>query len=641
MNIASKVILSFLALVPTGSDAALRGAANAGGNKRNAAAGYDAPRELSTAPCVSTFSNLVTAIDTVAPNNSTDLDNNIVRICPGSVISFPQPIVVGPKAVDIRCQLDATSPIVANETCILDGGSISRGILSFDEYSIALRGLLFRNFHQERTTNAYGLDRKEIGAALVVTNRHVNDLPVIPLIEIENCQFRGNTISIKSGASIDFIRYGGAAIYIDEADEIRIKGSLFDSNGSTSPVKFGAIAELEFKTKFVFQDSVFTNNYSPGGFLDRPTQKLTHLGLLTTYGYRSQTTEFSGNYFADNRASPDVNNGETIGSVIFLSENEDTTITNNVFERNVGTPLYAEYGNSLTLSNNRFLNNRGHYGGGLETKQPTTMTNNTFSYNTAVEGGAVWAGGDIRISADLEVPPDFLVSNSIFEYNSASSYGGAFYIEDVTPSPFEGNNIFRGNHVPVASPLGCDDIAREVYRPYGSELPLQIDCLWSIGSHEYYKGQKLSFTNYERQDLGLSVGDGQDGPYTAQVTPNGGSARVFFTSPANCPIEKNPATSNEPYCLHLRHVDSGRNLYVKAYDQGVYTATRDEVMDLGTWVIQNQDSNCNGQSCNLLVNAETGLRLNLGDDQSTLDTTDVYNDPTIVNNQRWLTTIHD
>ena len=179
-------------------------------------------------------------------------------------------------------------------------------------------------------------------------------------------------------------------------------------------------------------------------------------------GWGSNNTEITGSYFAHNRASPDVESGrERFGSIIFLSENAYSIISNNVFERNEGTPLYAEYGYLVTVSDNKFLNNRGHHGGGFQTKQPTTIVNNTFSWNTGVEGGAVWAGGDLRHSEGLEAPPDFLVSNSIFEYNSASRYGGAFYIEDVNPSPFEDNNVFRENHIPVNAPLRCDDIARE------------------------------------------------------------------------------------------------------------------------------------------------------------------------------------
>ena len=608
MKLSSKIIATLFSLsLLADTEASLRGSQ---------------ARELSTPACVDTYDGLVSAIDSVAPDHSADLDNNIVRICPGSFISFAEPIVIGPKAVDIRCQQDANSAIVTDPTCILDGGSTSRGIQSFDEYSVALRGLVFQNFHSERTFDrAIYEERKEVGAALALNTRHASDIPRIPLVEIENCQFLSNSISIQDGASIEEIRSGGAAIKINEADEVRISGSTFDSNWSDSPVNFGAIIDIDFQVALVFEDLVFTNNTSPGAYTDRATDGQVMLGLISLYGYYSKTTEITRSLFANNRASPYGDEGQQPGCVIFLSENEDSMITENIFENNQGTPLFAEYGNSITLLTNTFANNIGYYGGGFRTLQPTTIDNNEFRRNTAVYGGAVFAGGDINRDADLEIPTEFLVRNSEFEHNSASSHGGSFYIEHTVPSPFEDNNVFEGNEAPLGAL--CDEIAIQEYSPGN---PTNIDCFFSVGNHEY--AQKVTFTNFDNTQLSLSVGEGANGPNTVQVSSiSGDSEGIFITKRADCPTGVNPATAVEPYCLLLQHVDTGLYLYLNESDQVV--ASR---MSLGSWVFQEQD--CNGQSCFLLVNAETGLRLDLDTDDS-LGTTDEYNDPNILHDQKW------
>ena len=106
------------------------------------------------------------------------------------------------------------------------------------------------------------------------------------------------------------------------------------------------------------------------------------------------------------------------------------TVTNSTFSDNSATyggGIYNE--GTLTVTNSTFSGNSATYGGGIYNQGTLTVTNSTFSGNTANTGGGIYNYGTLT------------VTNSTFSGNAAT-YGGGIYNQGtltVTNSTFSGN----------------------------------------------------------------------------------------------------------------------------------------------------------------------------------------------------------
>ncbi|MFH1954025.1 MAG: right-handed parallel beta-helix repeat-containing protein [Pseudomonadota bacterium] len=122
------------------------------------------------------------------------------------------------------------------------------------------------------------------------------------------------------------------------------------------------------------------------------------------------------------------------GGGLYAKTNGNVTLTNNTFS---GNTAYINGGGvfvhaSGTLTNNTFTENTAnYYGGGVYVYDGTgTLTNNIFSGNTARDGGG--GGASVRLTGTL--------TNNTFSGNTARDGGGA-YVGTGTLT----NNIFSGN----------------------------------------------------------------------------------------------------------------------------------------------------------------------------------------------------
>jgi virulence-associated protein VapD len=115
------------------------------------------------------------------------------------------------------------------------------------------------------------------------------------------------------------------------------------------------------------------------------------------------------------------------------------TITNTTFSYNTasisGGGMANDYSSSPTITNTTFLHNTANFGGGMEnTSSSPTITNTTFSYNTANFGG-----GMENFSSSSPT-----ITNTTFSYNTAGDDGGGMY-NDNSSSPTITNTIFWEN----------------------------------------------------------------------------------------------------------------------------------------------------------------------------------------------------
>jgi len=73
------------------------------------------------------------------------------------------------------------------------------------------------------------------------------------------------------------------------------------------------------------------------------------------------------------------------------------------------------YSGTLTVTNSTFSDNSATYGGGIYNEGTLTVTNSTFSGNSATYGGGIYNQGTLT------------VTNSTFSGNAATTYGGGIY----------------------------------------------------------------------------------------------------------------------------------------------------------------------------------------------------------------------
>jgi len=134
------------------------------------------------------------------------------------------------------------------------------------------------------------------------------------------------------------------------------------------------------------------------------------------------------------------NNGLGAGAAIWL-QGPLLTINNSTFENNSGQNavvfvFYPQGHSTVLISNSVFFNNSGVYFGGalslIALSLDVSVENSTFRFNTADSPTVNGNGGAIVVTNAKQAynssdSSKLVVSNSIFESNSASASGGAIF----------------------------------------------------------------------------------------------------------------------------------------------------------------------------------------------------------------------
>ena len=131
-----------------------------------------------------------------------------------------------------------------------------------------------------------------------------------------------------------------------------------------------------------------------------------------------------------------------------LATNSSITVTNNSFSDNsafAGGAIASPGNRGSTISGNTFTDNNASYGGAIDLQQggstPVSIISNGFMNNVASsQGGAIWDGYENNQIV-------LIVNSNTFSSNTASVYGsgGAVYLDGSEASSSFSGNSFSGN----------------------------------------------------------------------------------------------------------------------------------------------------------------------------------------------------
>jgi autotransporter family porin len=177
----------------------------------------------------------------------------------------------------------------------------------------------------------------------------------------------------------------------------------------------------------IVNDSYFLNNtvIQQGGAISNDGKMtVTNTDFTSNnaggYGgaiYNNGVSNLINDNFQDNSAYSKVNDGSNGGAIYnTASLNVTNSIFNNNVARNNGGAIFNEKKGQLIIKNGAFTKNLSTdkgYGGALGNDGTATVTNTSFSLNTAIPGGAIANMGSLN------------VIKCSFKNNSATQYGGA------------------------------------------------------------------------------------------------------------------------------------------------------------------------------------------------------------------------
>ena len=306
----------------------------------------------------------------------------------------------------------------SNNTSVISGGAI------YDSNTATLN-LTSTNFTNNRTTNGSG------GA---ITNEG-NSI-------ITNASFTRNSATSGGGGAIynggtatlagstfqnNFATTFGGAIY-NISGTLNVSGSLFSDNGintggTTVTNDGGAVYNTGIAT--INNSTSFTGNkaLSDGGAIKNTgTMNITDSSFnsnTATYGGAVNNFSASGVLTASNLSFSN-NTSTNLGGAICNGSSSTLNISNSSFDANSGGStgggaIYNE-GNS-TITNNSFTNNSATSGGAVYNRGTISSYSETYTTNSASTGGAIYndAGGILTLT------------DSSFTNNTASVKGGAIY----------------------------------------------------------------------------------------------------------------------------------------------------------------------------------------------------------------------
>jgi uncharacterized repeat protein (TIGR01451 family) len=137
--------------------------------------------------------------------------------------------------------------------------------------------------------------------------------------------------------------------------------------------------------------------------------------------------------FTDNNAT--ASDGAAIYSMDTLN------VTGSTFTNNGGGAIINEF-STLNVTDSTFIGNSAiYYGGAIYNDGNSTISNSTFTNNTAHDGGAISSFGNLTIYGNN------------FTDNHATEYGGAIYIEGNSTVNF---NRFNNNTATYGNALYCN-----------------------------------------------------------------------------------------------------------------------------------------------------------------------------------------
>ena len=333
----------------------------------------------------------------------------------------------------------ASADLTVNDS-VFDGNDI-RSTATSGEFGgsaiLAAKGVTLTVSNSNFTNN--GLSYRD-------TYRFYGAVGVYDKASFDNCIFANN--KGRWGGAITGVGYNGLH---DGSAVIKVNNSKFESNFAFQGA--GIYAE---ETYLIVDNSQFINSNHVAG-------SATGSGATAVYASAGainalSTITITNSNFTDNYAQ---DNGGALYYYGINSINNDCLIDNCIFKNNKAGKSYGavyfftNYGENLTVSNSKFINNTAQDGiyqsaGALfYYKNNLNIINTEFRDNTGYNGGAVYYSGKT-----------LTVTNSNFTGNNASHDGGAIYLEKgnstITGSIFKNNKAQNGSAVYVTSNAKAD-----------------------------------------------------------------------------------------------------------------------------------------------------------------------------------------
>lgn len=314
----------------------------------------------------------------------------------------------------------------------------------------------------------------QFGGAIAVENN-------VGAITVENSDFTNNSATSSGGALYSFVN-GSFAVSnttFTNSSSGGNGGAIRDNfNGGSSFVNNtfinnsaagngGAIASTgNGVSSLLLQGDMFTQNTANrGGALDF----FQHYDVsISSSSFRDNTSWTFGGAIAttgtDNKLSLDndtfeYNNAILDGGALYTIGNHDVSVSNTLFTGNTSGGNGGAIATTGDISEDRYL-------GGLQ------LENNTFTQNSAFNGGAVYVNEYRRVN----------INNNNFVNNAAGDHGGAIYAaanfyDNVLNNTFTENTSLFGGAIAVVG-VGNVSISGNTFSagsaPFGSELDLQL-----------------------------------------------------------------------------------------------------------------------------------------------------------------------
>ena len=337
-----------------------------------------------------------------------------------------------------------------------------------------------------------------------------------PKIKIINATFDGlyDDSSTATGATPDYgSERGGAVSSLAEITEVT--SSTFTNNEArpSSGYAYGGAIHLQVSPMGIIDDSTFIGNKATSEAGSRAWGGAIHSNRATIEGITN--SKFIGNIAQTNSTSASGENWAEGGAVHF-NGGWLKKIDNVLFDGNksIATGSYATAGGLSMFS------------AGLG-----SITNSTFSNNTATSGGAnnFTLGGAMYLGRDTwggdVVEADFLNNGAISEY---AGYGGAFYIGT---SDYRVNlkGKYEGNYTKAIGTAKTYSNGGAIYADSNSNLAdITVNF---INNNSYAEGATTSSANggaiYNRGTIGNIVNSLFQGNYTEAKGTSGTSTSSY------------------------------------------------------------------------------------------------------------------
>ncbi len=241
-------------------------------------------------------------------------------------------------------------------------------------------------------------------------------------ISVDTSTFTSN---IAGNMAIAAEGYGGAISIEDESVGASITNSTFGgSTAASGNFAGGPGGEYDSYGGAIYEDAGYPTTLSGNTFANNKVEGYYVEGGAAALSYGANAT---GDSYSNNVADASAGDDEALGGALYTDD--VTTLTNETFTSNSALSGYDEYA----------------YGGAVYVDDTLTASNLTFTGNSAVgTGGAYVYGGAAWVD-------DLIGTNLTFTNNSATSsaniegeaYGGGLYVSDdltLTTATFSNNS---------------------------------------------------------------------------------------------------------------------------------------------------------------------------------------------------------